>query len=1185
MAYGLPSQYGSDGNDLGDFVSEQAAGVRDDLTMTLRTMRDSLSTSLQTLNLTMAGIHNQLRNMASAFSPMARQAGGTFGLSNTYIPSYGISANLGSMSTPMASWLANNSFMGTAFGSKPYNVGGYEWALERQREMQSRITQFATDTGLGAASTGLSMYGANKIMNAIPFTRGLTGIGRFAASFPAFAAAGMVLEPFFDTMGEAAQAYGRDISQVQRMSARFGGQTWNRQQSAVAARGISNIAGNEIMNRTFYSTNLGIDGAREVLMQGLQNNMFQGSKPEELVKQMEKAAGVVKFLTGVLGSKDISETMQNVAMLKNMGINMFQHGDYATKLGMDAFKYGATMGVPGAQLLKQAMQIGGSAYMANGMPGFVGIQPAMQTMALASEMEKRRFLSPAQMAAAGGVEGLTQQTSQFNAAMMGHGAVGQMMFAAGMTGNGFSAGRVGNALGRGGYFGAMHQGLGNLAGDVRKYAKFMMNQDNYAADAAMQGNIEDQLDDMLFAAIDQFPIFMDDDTAAYQIKIMAQQNGVNLSNAAAKMKVMKHRKPNLMRALNNRANNERDKAFYAQNSLEHGVFRPYSRAGENVINTWDKFWHGVGDVGRWGVDVADRATGHVFGDIDNYQSGYRPDGIFNGKVMRGIEGLGDWGKGVSGLGKIDSKEFTRAYNNMRDDPYWFQRNISMEDIMDGKFVALGETGASRRYGSLLDGVNARNYAGYFKEAAQGNMSGGEAEAILRNAGIDYNIAYNGQLKWFNNSPTSFMEQLASTMGSDKAAALAGASTGANWYNNLSGSQANDIISSVGINTKGMSADALLQALVGAGGADDAVGRFASANGISRRQAAFGLTQKANIGSLSNLSMLHGASDTDFNNIMGASGALARLTGNTSGVDKLFAQSENGMNFSSSEITKGLGALGLTSDDLQSILATDDGAEQLKQFAYLLSQSADSPGSLTQQDYAGLTNSTLKSVLGKYSGSQNRSKLFDAINGSDLLSSTGTYKDISLNDRFMQLAGASVRQDGLSNIHKGLTDVYGIKLSREELDAKLSDGTLADYVMGLDGSKLNGEGRELQGNLTAIKNMTESEIRDRIKESGSTLGVDEFKKQLLYSQFTTDVANKGQEAGATKEKKTLVDEGMVQTTGGWAMRTVMTYDPIIVAKDKATTSSVSKAKDGGVMTFDPNWGNSLANEVNNYGKRN
>lgn len=1165
MAYGLPSQYGSDGNDLGAFVSEQAAGVRDDLTMTLRTMRDSLSTSLQTLNLTMAGIHNQLRNMASAFSPMARQAGGTFGLSNTYIPSYGISANLGSMSTPMASWLANNSFMGTSFGTKPYNVGGYEWALERQREMQSRITQFATDTGLGAASTGLSMYGAERIMNAIPRLRGLTGISRFAASFPAFAAAGMVLDPFFDTMGEAAQAYGRDISQVQRMSARFGGQTWNRQQSAVAARGISNIAGNEIMNRTFYSTNLGIDGAREVLMQGLQNNMFQGNKPEELVKQMEKAAGVVKFLTGVLGSKDISETMQNVAMLKNMGVNMFQHGDYATKLGMDAFKYGATMGVPGAQLLKQAMQIGGSAYMANGMPGFIGIQPAMQTMALASEMEKRRFLSAAQMAAAGGVEGLTQQTSQFSSAMMGHGAIGQMMFAAGMTSNGFNAGRVKGALGRGGYIGAMHQGLGNLAGDVRNYAKFMMEQDNYASDAAMQGNIEDQLDAMLFAALDQFPIMMDDNTAAYQIMMIAQQNGVQLSRAAAKMKVMKHRKPNLMRALNNRANNERDKAYYAQNKLEHGVFRPFSRAGENVTNSWDKFWHNVGNVGRWGVDVADRVTGHVFGDIDNYQGSGRPDGIFKGTVMRGIADLGDWGKGLSSVDKLDNKEFTRAYNNMKYDPGLIGRftgdNLSW---LFGTPTFLGETGASRNYGALMRGVNASNYSAYFKEAAQGSMGRVEAEAILREAGIKTARAYSSLPFSFNNSTTGFMDELMESMSKDKAASFAKASTDANWYNNLGQTQANSILEQAGImGASKMKADALLQAIVGKGGSDDAIGKFAAANGITRRQAAFGLTQKANGGQLSSLSMMHGASTEDFNRVTGSIAALARLTGNTYGVDKMFEQSENGLNFSSSQITSALGALDLTNEDIQDVLSTDNGAEQLKQFAYLLSESLDHPNSVTSAEIAKLTNGKLKGTF--TSLTNDREKLWRAIKGSELLSPTGVLGKFSFNDRFMKTAGGSAVQYALGDVQKGLKDIYKLDLSMGDLNEKISDGSIVDYVLSLDSSTLSPEGQELYGKLQDTKSMSDDDIKRKIEEYRKTLkgadvnktiGVEEFRKQLLYQQFTTDMATKGIPTEPAKEKKTLIDEGMVHITGGWALRTVMYDDPLAVAKDKATPKSTN-----------------------------
>ena len=41
------------------------------------------------------------------------------------------------------------------------------------------------------------------------------------------------------------------------------------------------------MNTTDFDTRLGSDGYRNVLMQGLQMNMFQGRKPEELVKQME----------------------------------------------------------------------------------------------------------------------------------------------------------------------------------------------------------------------------------------------------------------------------------------------------------------------------------------------------------------------------------------------------------------------------------------------------------------------------------------------------------------------------------------------------------------------------------------------------------------------------------------------------------------------------------------------------------------------------------------------------------------------------------------------------------------------------------------------------------------------------------------------------------------------------------
>jgi hypothetical protein len=304
--------------------------------------------------------------------------------------------------------------------------------------------------------------------------------------------------------------------------------------------------------------------------------------------------------------------------------------------------------------------------------------------------------------------------------------------------------------------------------------------------------------------------------------------------------------------------------------------------------------------------------------------------------MGSIGQLGDWGKRVNGVGNIDTQEFTRAYNNMKYDPGLISR-ITGDNMswFSGTPTFLGETGASRKYSAMLDGVNARNYSAYFKEAAQGNMSAGEAEAILRGAGVNYKRAYSSLPFSFNNSTTGFMDELMESMSKEKAEEYASASTGANWYKNLDGTQANSILASVGIkNAGGMKADALLQAIVGAGDSSDAVGQFAAANGITRRQAAFGLTQKANGGYLSRLSMMHGASTEDFDNITGGIGALARATGNTFGADRMFEQGSTGLDFSSSDVTSALGALGLTNEDIQGVLATADGAEQLKQFAYL-----------------------------------------------------------------------------------------------------------------------------------------------------------------------------------------------------------------------------------------------------------
>ena len=95
-----------------------AQQIRDDLSLTLRSVRDTLSQSFQTLNLTMAGISNTLRTMSANMPRANLQA------SMTYVPAYGSMNLAGALSGPMSANLANTSMWGLMTGDKPYNISG-----------------------------------------------------------------------------------------------------------------------------------------------------------------------------------------------------------------------------------------------------------------------------------------------------------------------------------------------------------------------------------------------------------------------------------------------------------------------------------------------------------------------------------------------------------------------------------------------------------------------------------------------------------------------------------------------------------------------------------------------------------------------------------------------------------------------------------------------------------------------------------------------------------------------------------------------------------------------------------------------------------------------------------------------------------------------------------------------------
>ena len=1151
MAYGVPGQFDDNSSpfDVG------TAHIREDLTMTLRSMRDSLSNSLQTLNLTMAGIHNQLRNMASVVTPRTGQFY-QYGYGPTYIPSSPASPNLGAMSVPMAQNLANSSMVGLAFSSKPFNVGGYEWAAERNREMQSRMTQFGVDGGLGVANIGMSNFAAERIMGGYKAYRGLGMIGKTIASTPMALAFNMALSPITDTMADAAATYNRDISLVQRMSPKFGGERWSRRQASGVARNIGSSYYNELNNRTAFTTNLGMDGYREMMAQGLDLNMFQGSHPEELVKQMEKAAGVVKFLTGVLGSKDISETIQAVGQMKGMGINMFQNPAFAHQIGNTAFKYGQITGMSGGQMLGQAASAAG-VFQQYGMPGFIGIQPALQTMALSNEMEKRRFLSPAQLAAAGGHEGILAQTMGFNAAMMNNPSVGKMMLAAGWQGgNNFSMGAMKGAFG-GGYFGGMTAALGGIAGDVNAYAEFMVNQEDLMASAANQGNISDMMGSILEKAMQTMPMLKDENAAIMFVKNVANNMGSPISTATAKMIVMKQRHPNLMSAMDRRANIEQAKAYHAQNALESGPFRVFSRSREKLENAFDKAKYNLGRGGRDFVDAIGRWTSKY--DTDEYMPyGDMSTGVLDGGSITAAQKFSKLDIGINTMDAISTDRFADA-----------KRRVAMPN---GTMDYIGTNGTLRLLKDIFDadpnveaGIRssmAANNGDYFKAAA-GQSGIGKAEAAYNLKKYGITAGKVNKSVWFMNQddPLGVLKEMAEVMSAGSADALAASSTGANWYKNTSKDRASEIAAAMGLHSN-MSKNDVLDYLMANGNSNNAIGKYAASNGISMRQAAFGIANIYGTGDMSNFGKIYGAGNSDFADISKQSGAYAHAIGRSPMAEDLAAQAGVGT-MSASAALGGLSKLGLTQDDIDSIIASGD-VDSVKAFSEAMTLLGE--GKADEADIGSIKNKRLKAIAeNMIAGGTDR--FIRTIGKDGVLGYGGVNKGVGVGSRINGSFAAVAKGSLNTNILKNLRDIQGFDISDEEFNSSLDAGNLYDLITSTTAS--TDEGKATLSSIRGIKGMSKAQKEDYLKKHGISLGAQNLDDAHMNEAITRSMIEgssaKGMALDSSKGEKSSIDKAVTIVNGKHVVQTISYDDPAADAvknlrDDKGKTITKSSRND-------------------------
>jgi hypothetical protein len=522
--------------------------------------------------------------------------------------------------------------------ARPYNVNPMEWAYQRQNELGYRYSGLAASAGTqftGDLSTA-GIVAAGMKIPAISRFAGKSALRGLGVGALGFTGVGMALDPIVSTVQDEAERHLRDTSGIQRMSTRFGSE-FSRSQAAMTSRSISNFGYKESLSHSSFDTKLGEDGYRNVLFQGLQSSLFHGKTPEELIKQTESAAKVVKFLTGIMGSRDVNETMQAITQFKGMGVNLLHSGNYAERLGRDSFKYGSLMGIPGAELLRQATTHGSEVAGSYGMPSFTGVLPMMKNMALAHEMEKRGRLSAAEISVGGGHLGIAKSMQEFISQMMVSPQIGGVMMASSMTGGQFDPSKFGANADQG-YFGMMGKGAQFMA-DPSKAAEYFANKDNWMASLGEAGDGQSGMLKVLRKAMDNMPYLkgMNVKDRANMMAAFLKQQQPGLSDAAAKALVTRLQRPGIDGQVDREADWHESRGLYNQVQERNTLFRPFTRAmesieripsrlkrpgqvlGQSIAETaLDVF--GIPEFGRNDAFGAAELTGDNIGDLYNMNS-------------------------------------------------------------------------------------------------------------------------------------------------------------------------------------------------------------------------------------------------------------------------------------------------------------------------------------------------------------------------------------------------------------------------------------------------------------------------------------------------------------------------------------------------------------------------------------
>ena len=572
-----------------------------DLSTTLRSFRDSLAFSFQTLNLTLNSLNNSVRTVGTKLGATDIHLYNQ----SQYLRTSPPGVWLGAMNPAYAQFAGNQSLVGMLTANNPYNVSPMEFWQNRAQEMGYRfssagINAIGTGAEVGAGLAG-TLLGGPAIARAIGF--GGSRMAGLMLGGPVGMLAGTVVGAVADPMIRVAQEHNRDVAALQRMSARFSTGGFSTRQAQQVITGIEDLAYNEIFNTNSLQPRLNMSGFRELTNMGLQGGLFHGTNPDDLVKQVSAAANVVKFLTGVMGNKDVQETMQLVKQMKDMGVNLFHANNFAMGLGTDAFKYGRAMGINPNDMMNMAANMSTVAFGQYGNPAYVGMQPAMRNLAYMQELEKRGALTPAEIAAGGGVQTMATRMLSAQAAMLNSGNFGLPMLAAGFTqGGGFNMQQFRTAINNGGYFGAVGAAARNMfRNGVYSIADVMANQAN-TMDALARGDYMDEaLLSMLREALNNTPGINQPNTlssdqvnlGAVQIYQMLRNMGADIDMGTAKVMAMRIYMPQYAESTQNAANRAYNIGTMEQMRAARSPGRFLESKGEAIERGVSSVWHNV----------------------------------------------------------------------------------------------------------------------------------------------------------------------------------------------------------------------------------------------------------------------------------------------------------------------------------------------------------------------------------------------------------------------------------------------------------------------------------------------------------------------------------------------------------------------------------------------------------------